>query len=85
MKKFSFWLWATVIFQFLTGAIHAIGLFISPEPQNGTEKQLVDLMDTYHIPTGMGFNPTFGNLFWALSSCFTLLHFFCRLGKSLFV
>ncbi len=75
-KKFSFWLWMTVIFQFLTGIFHSISLFIKLEPQNDTEKQGKGLMDNYHMSAGMGFSPTFANLFLALSACFALLCLF---------
>lgn len=75
MKKFSFWLWLTVVFQLLTGAIHSISLFVEQAPKNDTEKQMDDIMKHYHIDAGMGFNPTFQHLFTALSSCFTLVYF----------
>ena len=75
-KKFSFWLWTTVAFQFLTGIFHSISLFLKLEPQNDTEKQMTGLMDTYHMSDGFGFSPTFASLFVAVSACFTLLCLF---------
>lgn len=36
-------------------------------------------MDSYHMPLGMGFNPTFADLLWALSSCFAWLYLFAGL------
>jgi len=77
LKRYTFWLTAAVIFQFLTAAVHAISLFVTPEPSNDTERQLVTLVATYKMDAGGGFAPTFGNLFTALSSCFSLL---CLLG-----
>lgn len=74
-KKFSFWIWSVVLLQFATGAIHSVGLFVEAAPANETEKQLTALVDGYHMNAGMGFTPTYGNLFFALSSCFTLLCF----------
>lgn len=77
LKRYTFWLSAAVIFQFLTAAFHALSLFIKPEPANETERQLMTLLTTYKMDAGGGFAPTFGNLFTALSSCFSLL---CLLG-----
>ncbi len=79
LKRYTFWLSAAVIFQFLTAAFHALSLFVSPEPANETERQLVTLLTTYKMDAGAGFNPTFSNLFTALSSCFS---FVCLLGGS---
>jgi hypothetical protein len=77
LKRYTFWFWAAIVFMFLTGAIHSIGLFISPAPANETERQLIDLMHTYRRDLGAGFHPSTQNLFTALSSCFTFL---CLLG-----
>lgn len=73
LKRYTFWLTAAVIFQLLTAGIHAISLFIEPDPTNDIERQLVTLLSTYRMEMGAGFHPTFGNLFTALSSCFSLL------------
>jgi hypothetical protein len=56
----------------LTGAIHSISLFISPSPDNETERQLLALMASHKLDMG-SFHPTMGNLFTALSSCFSFL------------
>jgi len=77
LKRYTFWLWTAVVFMLLTGVVHSIGLFINPVPQNEVERQLIDLMNTYKNDFGAGFHPTMGNLFMALSSCFSLL---CLLG-----
>ena len=77
LKRYTFWLWAAVAFQLLTAVFHSISLFVRPEPQNETERQLIVLMTTYKLEAGGGFHPTFSNLFTALSSCFS---FVCLLG-----
>lgn len=77
LKRYTFWLWMAVVFMFLTAAVHSLSLFVSPEPANEVERQLVNLMKTYQNDFGAGFHPTMGNLFTALSSCFSLL---CLLG-----
>lgn len=60
----------------LTAAIHSISLFVKPEPQNDTERQLVEVI-SMKLDLGAGFHRSFANLFTALSSCFSLL---CLLG-----
>lgn len=77
IKRYTFWLWAAVVFQLLTAVIHSFSLFVSVEPANETERQIEALITTYRIDAGAGFHPTFENLFTALSSCFT---FVCFLG-----
>jgi hypothetical protein len=77
LKRYTFWLWLAVVFLFLTGLIHSIGLFISPAPANETERQMLDLMMTYKLDLGAGFHKSMWSLFTALSSCFTFL---CLLG-----
>lgn len=77
LKRYTLWLWIAVVLMFLTGAVHSIGLFVRPVPENEVERQLIELMTTYKHDLGAGFHPTMGNLFTALSSCFSLL---CLLG-----
>lgn len=77
LRRYTFWLTAAVLFQFLTAAFHALSLFIKPEPKNETERQLFELITTYKLDPGAGFHPTFANLVTALSSCFS---FVCLLG-----
>ncbi|PWT87956.1 MAG: hypothetical protein C5B55_13920 [Blastocatellia bacterium] len=77
LKRFTFWLWLAVIFQLLTGAIHSVGLFITPTAANDTERQLINLMLTYKLDMGAGFHRSMWDLFRALSSCYSLL---CLLG-----
>lgn len=77
LKRYTFWLWLAVVFLFLTGLIHAIGLFIGPAPANETERLLLDLMMNYKQDLGAGFHRSMWNLFTALSSCFS---FVCFLG-----
>jgi hypothetical protein len=61
----------------LTAITHAPTLFITPAPNNETEKQLYALMDTYRFDFGAGFHRTMNELTLALSACLTLL---CLLG-----
>jgi len=77
LRRYTFWLSAAVIFQFVTAAFHALSLFIRPQPTNDTERQLFELMNTYRIDAGAGFHPSLSNLMTALSSC---LSFVCLLG-----
>jgi len=77
LKRYTFWLTAAVMFQFLTALVHATSLFVSPEPANETERQLQQIMTTYRPDLGPVFHPTVSNLMTALSSCFSLA---CLLG-----
>lgn len=79
LKRYTFWFSAAVIFQFLTGLIHSVSLFINSEPTNDTERQLDMLISTYKLDLGAGFHPTYASLFLALSSCFTFLCLFAAL------
>lgn len=73
MTNYPTWLKAAAIIQFITAIIHAPTLFITPVPNNETEKQLYILMDTYRFDFGAGFHRTMNELTLALSACFTLL------------
>ncbi|MFZ1699805.1 MAG: hypothetical protein WBO10_17470 [Pyrinomonadaceae bacterium] len=77
LKRYTFWLSAAVLFQLITAVLHALSLFVTSDPANETEGQLLALMTSYRMDAGAGFHPTFSNLFTALSSCFT---FVCLLG-----
>lgn len=74
MKKFSFWLKAATIFQFIFAAIHAVTLFINPAPGNETEKQLQTLMDTYQFDFGAGFHRTMNDFVMVFSASLCLLY-----------
>jgi len=76
LKKYSIWLKISAILQLMTALVHSIGFFVQPEPKNETEKQMLTLMDTYKADMGLGFTPTFSNLFLSMSVCFTLLCLF---------
>lgn len=77
LKRYTFWLTAAVLFEFLTAALHSISFFVSPDLNNDTERQIHQLITTYREDMGAGFHPTFWNLFTALSACYPLL---CLLG-----
>jgi hypothetical protein len=77
LRRFTLWLWIAIVFQLLTGALHATSLFITPTPANETERQLLELMINYKQNMGSGIYRSTMELFKALSSCFSLL---CLLG-----
>ena len=72
MFKFKFWIWGTIILQLLTAVFHSLSFFVEPEPQNETEKVLMDLTRTYRPDAGLGFHPSFKDLFTGLSMGFTV-------------
>ncbi len=76
LKRYTFWFTAAVLFQLLTGVLHSLSLFLTPEPRNDIERQLLELLTTYKMDAGAGFTPTYYNLMTALSSCFTFLCLF---------
>lgn len=73
MKNYSAWLKTAAIFQFIAAIIHSITLFVSPPPNNETEKQLFALMDTYKFDFGAGFHRTMSELTLSLSACLCLV------------
>jgi hypothetical protein len=77
LRRYTFWLTAAVIFQFLTAAAHSISFFVSADIENEKDRQLHDLLTTYYHDMGAGFHRTFFDLFTALSACYPLL---CVLG-----
>jgi hypothetical protein len=79
LKRYTFWLWLAVVFQLLTAIVHALSLFTSPDPSTlgPAERQLLDLMTNHRMDLGPWFHPTMGNLFTAVSACYSLL---CLLG-----
>jgi hypothetical protein len=77
MKKYTTWLKTAAIFQMITAVIHATGLFLSPPPNNETERQLFTLMASYKFDFGAGLHRTMEELTLALSACFSLV---CLLG-----
>ena len=76
LKKFSFWIWGAIITQLFTAALHSLSLFVTPEPANETEKQLMDLTRNYRQDAGMGFHPSFKDFFTGFSISFMLLFLF---------
>ena len=77
MKKYATWLKIAAIFQFIAAIIHVTSFFVTLPPNNETEKQLFDLMDTYKFDLGTGFHRTMGELTLVFSACFCLV---CLLG-----
>jgi hypothetical protein len=78
-KRYTFWFTAAVLFQFLSGLLHSVSLFIPLSGDNDVEKQMISLVTTLRLDMGAGFHPTFFNLFIALSSCLTFLFFYAAL------
>ena len=77
MKKYTTWLKAAAIFQFINVIIHITSFFITPAPNNETEKQLFTLMDTYKFDLGTGFHRTISDMILVFSACLCLV---CLLG-----
>ena len=77
MKKYTTWLKTAAIFQFINVIIHTTSFFITPAPNNETEKQLFTLMDTYQFDLGAGFHRTMSELTLVFSACLGLV---CLLG-----
>ncbi len=80
MNKYTTWLKTAAIFQFINVIIHLPSLFITPAPNNETERQLFTLMDSYRFDLGAGFRRTMNELTLVFSVCLSLL---CLLGGSL--
>lgn len=74
LKKHTFWLKATIVFQLVSAAAHSLSFFVTPVPANETERQLLELMNNYKSDMGGGFSPSTQDLFTALSACFPLLY-----------
>lgn len=75
-KNYTFWLKASIVFQWLTAMVHSMSLINKMQGSNDTEKQLLDLMNTYHLQAGAGFTPTMQDLMTSFSIGFTLLLIF---------
>ena len=75
LKSYKFWLWFTIVVQLLTAAFHSLSFVTGPQPENETERQMLELMSIKN-DMGVGFNPSMLDLFYALSSCFTFLYLF---------
>src|SRR5215813_10768491 len=73
MQNYKTWLKTASVFQFLTALFHTATLFVTPTPNNETEKQLYNLMSTYKFDFGAGFHRTMDEMILALSTCLSLL------------
>lgn len=76
LKNYTFWLKTASVLLLLTAGIHGLSLFNDPAPSNDTEKQMLDLMSTYKMDMGAGFQPTMSDFFTSMSACFSLLYLF---------
>lgn len=71
--KVTSWLKVATGFQFLTAAFHSLSLVFSPQGENASEKQVLDLMHHYKMDMGAGIHRSWWQLYSAMSSCFVLL------------
>lgn len=79
LKRYTFWLWVAIVFQLLTALAHSLSFVVTSVPNNETERQLLDILANYRMDMGAGIRRTPGELFKALSSCFSLLYLLCGL------
>jgi len=75
-KRFSFFIWALIIFQFLTTIFHSLSFFIKPVGSNATEEQMISLIGTYKMDMGNGIFRTYSELVFSLSISVTLICLF---------
>ncbi|MEP7106426.1 MAG: hypothetical protein ABI760_00560 [Ferruginibacter sp.] len=75
-KRFSIFIWAAIIFQLLTAVFHSLSFIIKPEAANDTEKQMLELMNTYKMNMGNGIFRTYSQLVVSFSVSLTLLCLF---------
>ena len=76
MKKYVFWFKLAIGLQLITGLFHSLSFFNSPLPENETERQLFDLMESYYFDFGAGFHHSVNDLMLAFSISLSLLLFF---------
>lgn len=76
LKKHTFWLKMAAVLQLLTAAAHSLSFMAPVQPANDQERQLHELMTTYHMDGGMGFRPTTHDLLTALSAALPVLYVF---------
>jgi len=74
MDNYLLWIRVTSILQIITACIHGMSFLKTPVPANETERILHELMSTYRPDPGSLFHPTTGDIFTALSACFSLLY-----------
>lgn len=72
-NKITSWLKVTIGIQFLTAAVHSLSFLRSPQGQNETEKQMIDLMYNHKMDFGAGFHRSMGQIFTSVSLCFTMI------------
>jgi hypothetical protein len=65
LTRHTFWLKAAVGVMALTALLHSLTLLAPASPGNETGSQLLELMSTYRLDMGDGFQPTMANLMTA--------------------
>lgn len=74
LKKYSFWIKSAIFSQVLTALAHSMSFFFTPVGANDTERQLMELMQSYKSDMGAGFAPSTQDILTAFSACFLLLY-----------
>src|SRR4051794_24642503 len=77
LKRYTFWLTAAILFQFVSAILHSLSFFVKPSLQNDTERQIHSLVTDYYSDMGAGFHRSLFNIFTAFNACYPLL---CLLG-----
>ena len=75
-RRITIFVRIAAILQLFTAGLHSVSFFYKPKPSNETEKQFLDIMNTYSMDMGVGFSPTFADLFLSMSISFALLFLF---------
>lgn len=74
MNNYLLWIRVTAMLQIITACIHGMSFLREAMPANETERTLHQLMSTYRPDLGPLFHPTTGDIFTALSACFSFLY-----------
>lgn len=74
--KYSTWLKLAIGLQLITALIHSLSFLTTPVGTNDQEKMLIELMYTYKMDLGAGYQRTMHEVVNALSACFSLIYLF---------
>lgn len=74
--KYSTWLKLAIGLQLVTALIHSLSFLTTPVGTNDQEKMLIELMYTYKMDLGAGYQRTMHEVVNALSACFSLIYLF---------
>ena len=73
---YSTWLKLAIGLQLVTALIHSLSFLTTPVGTNDQEKMLIELMYTYKMDLGAGYQRTMHEVVNALSACFSLIYLF---------